>query len=120
MRHALEHLCSANDWFAGAITLGDHHLLRQEHFLRRNLNAKIAARHHNTVSSLNDRVDATGVMNSNVYKASHLLSDALLVLDLGNDLDRLALLAEQLADLAHAIGSANERREDDVDFLYMP
>jgi hypothetical protein len=45
------------------------------------------------------------------------LIDSLLILDLGDDHDALAGLAEHLANVAHAVRVADERREDHVDAL---
>jgi len=46
------YLGGADDWFSDAVALGDTHLLRQEHFLRRNFDAEVTACHHYAVGCL--------------------------------------------------------------------
>jgi hypothetical protein len=98
--HGLEHLCGGDDGLSGDVALGDHHLLGNEDLAGRDLNSKIATGDHDTVSLLENLVE---VVNS------------LLVLNLGNDLDVLALLAEDLADSSYVAAAADERGEDHVD-----
>lgn len=98
--HALEHLGGANDWLAGHVALGDHHLLGDEDLGRWDLDTEVTTSDHDTVGELQDLVKVV---------------DTLLVLNLGNDLDVLALLAEDLTDGGDVLTTADERGEDHVD-----
>ena len=80
----------------------DHHLLRQKDLLRRNLHPQVPARDHDRVRLLQDRVKVL---------------QALLVLDLGDDLDAGALGAEHAADEVEVAALAHERRGDEVDVV---
>ena len=100
--HGLEHLSCANDGLAGNVALGDHHLLSDEDLAGWNLDTKVTTSDHDTVSLPQNLVEV-------VY--------TLLVLDLGNDLDVLALLAEHLADSSDVASTADERGEDHVDLV---
>ena len=73
--HRLEHLSRDHARLARLPALGDHHLLLAEDLLRGDLHAEVAARHHHAVGGGEDLVE---------------LVEALLVLDLGDDLDVLA------------------------------
>ena len=46
------YLGRTDDWFADSVTLSYTHLLRQKHFLRRNLNAEITACDHYPIRRL--------------------------------------------------------------------
>ena len=100
--HALEHLGGANDGLAGNVALGDHHLLGDEDLRGRDLDTEVTTGNHDTVSLLEDGVEVV---------------HTLLVLDLGNDLDVLAILAEDLADGEDVLRAADERGEDHVDLV---
>jgi hypothetical protein len=100
--HGLEHLGGTDDWLAGDVALGDHHLLGHEYLSRRNLDTEIATGDHDTVGDLEDGVE---------------VADTLLVLDLGDDLDVLALLAEHFADGQNVVGATDERSKDHVDIV---
>ena len=67
--------------------------------LRRYLDAEVTACDHHAVSQLEDLVEAL---------------QTLVVLDLGDDLDAGASLAEHVADRADAVSRPDERREHHV------
>ena len=67
------------------------------------IDAQVAARDHDAVRLLQDLVEVV---------------DALLVLDLGDDLDILAVLAQHLADRLDVRASTDEGREDHVDAVF--
>ena len=77
-------------------------LLSDENFFRMNFDSHISSGNHDAVRLRDDLVNVV---------------HALLVLDLGHDLDFLALVAENLSDLTNACGITNERREDYVDIV---
>src|SRR3990167_4895802 len=79
--HRFKHLSGANDGLSLDVALGDHRLLCEEDLLRRNPNTETAARHHDAVGYLQDLLE---------------IAHALVVLDLGDDLDVLALLPQHL------------------------
>mmetsp|Transcript_3464 Transcript_3464/g.15235 ORF Transcript_3464/g.15235 Transcript_3464/m.15235 type:complete len:408 (+) Transcript_3464:532-1755(+) len=73
--HGLEHLRGADAKLARDVALGDHHLLGKSDLLGGDLHAEVAAGHHDAVGVLEDIVE---------------VAHALLVLDLGDDLDVLS------------------------------
>ena len=98
--HGLEHLCGGDNRLSGNVALGDHHLLGDEDLAGRDLDTKVTTGDHDTVGLPENLVE---VVNS------------LLVLNLGNDLDVLALLAEDLTDSGDVAAAADERGKDHVD-----
>ena len=99
VRHGLQHLGGADDGLAGDVALGDHHLLRDEDLAGGDLDAQISTRDHDTVGLLENLVE---VVNT------------LLVLNLGDDLDIFAFLAEDFADVHEYPAAADEGGEDHV------
>lgn len=97
--HALQHLSGANGGLAGNVALGDHHLLCNENLGGRDLDTQITTSHHDTVGDLEDLVKVV---------------DSLLVLNLGDDLDVLALLTEHLTDSGDVLCATNKRGKDHV------
>ena len=91
--HRLEHLGRDDDGFASLAALGDHDLLLAEHLLGRDLHTQVASRHHDPVRGLEDLVKVV---------------KALLVLDLGDDLDARAIRAQHLADEMHVLRRLHE------------
>jgi hypothetical protein len=100
--HALEHLGGGNDGLAGNVALCDHHLLGDEDLGGRDLDTEVTTGNHDTVSLLKNGVEVV---------------HTLLVLNLGNDLDVLAILAENLADGENVLRATDERGEDHVDLV---
>lgn len=100
--HRLEHLGSADNGLAGNVALGDHHLLGNEDLSGRNLDTKVTTGNHDTVGLLQDLVEVV---------------DTLLVLNLGNDLDLLAILAEDLTNGLDVAAAADKRGKDHVDLV---
>lgn len=100
--HALEHLSGADDGLAGNVAHGNHLLLGGEHLGGGNLDAQIATGYHDTVGLLQD-----------LGKVVETLS----VLNLGNDLDVLAVLAQNLTDGLDVLGTTDERGKDHVDIV---
>mmetsp|Transcript_69386 Transcript_69386/g.167831 ORF Transcript_69386/g.167831 Transcript_69386/m.167831 type:complete len:516 (+) Transcript_69386:274-1821(+) len=105
-RHRLEHLRRADDRLAREVALCDHRLLREEDLLRRDLDAEVAARHHDAVRLRQDRVE---------------VAHALVVLDLRDDPDLLAhnrvCCDEAGAHVLHVARLTDERGEDHIDSL---
>jgi len=100
VRHGLEHLCRANDGLASDVALCDHHLLCDEDLAGGDLDTEVTTSHHDAVS-----------FPQNLIEVVHTL----LVFDLGNDLDVLALLPEDLANGSDVAAAADEGGEDHVD-----
>lgn len=98
--HGLEHLSGADDGLASDVALGDHHLLGNEDLGGGDLNTEITTGNHDTVGLLENLIEVV---------------DTLLVLNLGNDLDLLAVLTEDLTDVLDILTTADERGEDHVD-----
>lgn len=96
----LKHLRSADNRLAGEIALGDHHLLGHEHVRRRDLDTEVSASDHDTIAFLKNLIEVV---------------DTLLVLDLDNDLDALAIITKDGSDIDDILTTANEGSEDHVD-----
>ena len=100
--HGLQHLSGANDGLALDVTLGDHHLLSDEDLGGGDLDTQVTTGDHNTVGLVQDLVKVV---------------DTLLVLNLGNDLDLLTLLAKDIADVTDVTTTTDERSKDHVDLV---
>lgn len=100
--HALEHLSGADDWLSGHVAHGDHLLLGSEHLSGGNLDTQVTTGNHDTVGGLENLAEVV---------------ETLPVLNLGNDLDVLALLAEDLPDGLNILSPSDERGEDHVDVV---
>ena len=105
VRHRFEHLSGTDDRLAREVALGDHHLLRDEDLSGRDLNAKVTPSDHDSVGQREDLV-----------KVVH----SLLVLNLGDDLNILALFAEHLPNRLYVVPAANERGKDHVHVILDP
>lgn len=100
--HALKHLGGADDGLASHVAHGDHLLLGSKHLSSGNLDTEVTTGHHDAVSLAQD-----------LGKVVETLS----VLDLGNDLDVLALFAEDLPDGLDVLTAADEGGKDHVDIV---
>mmetsp|Transcript_52938 Transcript_52938/g.105197 ORF Transcript_52938/g.105197 Transcript_52938/m.105197 type:complete len:224 (-) Transcript_52938:485-1156(-) len=100
--HRLEHLSGDNARLARVAAFGDHHLLLAEHLLRWNLHAQITTGHHHAIRLRKNFIE---------------LVQALLVLNLGDDLNVLASLAQRLANETQIIRRLDEGRRNEVDLL---
>jgi hypothetical protein len=98
--HRLKHLGSANDGLSSEVALGDHHLLGNEDLGGGDLNSEISTGNHDSVSELKNLVEVV---------------DSLLVLDLGDNLDILSILSENLTDSGDVRSLTDERGKDHVD-----
>mmetsp|Transcript_1935 Transcript_1935/g.4805 ORF Transcript_1935/g.4805 Transcript_1935/m.4805 type:complete len:312 (+) Transcript_1935:74-1009(+) len=81
--HGLEHLRGGDHRLTHQVAPANHHLLRQEHLLRWDFHAQVSTRHHDAVARLNDRVEVL---------------EALLILNLGDDLNGAPADAQGLPD----------------------
>ena len=100
--HGLQHLSGANDGLALDVTLGDHHLLSDEHLGSGDLDTQVTTGDHDTVGLVKDLVKVV---------------DTLLVLNLSNDLDLPTLLAKDIADVTNVATTTDERSKDHVDLV---
>lgn len=100
--HGLEHLGGADDGLAGHVAHGDHLLLGGEDFGGGDLDAEVTTGDHDSVGLLEDLGEVV---------------EALSVLDLGDDLDVRAGLAEDVADGGDVLAAADEGGEDHVDVV---
>ena len=92
--HRIQHLCRCDDYLSCLINLLDDPLLDDRHTLKRDLNTHIAARHHDPVSLLDDRVN---------------IVHALLILDLCDDIDGTAsVFIKKFSHLPDIIRSTGE------------
>lgn len=102
IRHGLQHLRGADHRLTLDVALGDHHLLGEEDLGGRNLNTEITTSDHDTVGLLQNLVKVV---------------DTLLVLDLGNDLDFLAFLTQNLTNVTDVAAATDERGKNHVDLV---
>lgn len=100
--HGLEHLSGANDGLALDVTLGDHHLLGDEDLGSGDLDTQVTTGDHDTVGLLKDLVEVV---------------DTLLVLDLGDNLNLLTLLAHDFTDVTDIATATDKRSKDHVDLV---
>lgn len=98
--HRVKHLGGTDDGLTGKVALGDELLLGNENLGGGDLDTKITSGNHDTVGLLENLVKVV---------------DTLLVLNLGDDLDALALLTENVSDGLDIVGGSNERGKDHVD-----
>mmetsp|Transcript_55601 Transcript_55601/g.97433 ORF Transcript_55601/g.97433 Transcript_55601/m.97433 type:complete len:365 (+) Transcript_55601:196-1290(+) len=97
--HTLQHLSCGHHGLASQVALADHHLLRQKHLLDWNLHSQVPSRHHDTIR-----------LGQNLVKVLH----ALLVLNLRDDLDIGAFLAQHRANKVDITALAHETRRNEV------
>lgn len=100
--HGLEHLSSADDGLASEVAHGNELLLGSKHLSSGNLDTEITTGNHDTISGLEDLLEVV---------------ETLSVLNLGDDLNVLALLAENLTDVIDVLSAADERGENHVDVV---
>ena len=100
--HAVQHLGSGDDGLAKGEGALDDILLNAGQLGKVNLNAQIAAGHHDSIGCSQNAVDVV---------------HALTVLDLGDDADIGIILVEQVADIVHILRGAHEGSSDEVKAL---
>ena len=100
--HRFEHLGRDDDRHLGGTRLPDHFLLDVRHFLEGHVDAEVATGHH-------DRIDH----REDAGKIGH----DLLALELGDDRQIGALVAQEFPHLADVGRGANERDGDEIDAL---
>lgn len=124
-------LCGADDGFADPVASARHHLLGDEHLLCWDLDAQVAAGNHDAVAGLQDLIKPDRTMRNTFSKfrsrrreaasagrtKSRPPAHALVVLQLADDFDVLALLAQNLPHGVNVARLADERGEDHVDVL---
>ena len=100
--HGFEHLGSANDGLACDVAHGYHLFLGSKYLSGRNLNTQITSSNHDTIGFLQNLLEVV---------------DALSVLDLGYDLDVLAVLTKDLTDGLDILSTADEGSKDHVNII---
>ena len=100
--HGFQHLGGADDGLSGNVAHGNKLLLSGKHLSGGDLDTKITASYHDTVS-----------LAENFREVVKTLA----VLDLGDDLNVLAVLPKNLADVPDVLSTANEGGEDHVDVV---
>jgi len=100
--HRLKHLSGSDDGLAGNVSLLDHPFLGDEDLLRRDLHTEITTSDHDTISGSEDLI---------------IVVEALLVLDLGNDLDVGTARPKEITDVLDVVLLADEGGSDHVDTL---
>ena len=91
--HALEHLGCADNRLAGNVAESNEFLLSSKDLRRRNLNAQIATGHHYAVGGRKNLLEVV---------------QTLAVLNLGDNLDMLAILPENITDVMDISGGSDE------------
>jgi len=97
--HGLKHLGGSDNGLGSNVGLLDHPLLSDEDLFGWDLHAQVTTGDHDTVRSSNDLV---------------IVVEALLVLNLGDDLDMGATLSQNFADSLNALGGTDKRGSDHV------
>lgn len=92
--HGLEHLGSADDGLAGNVAHGDDLLLGSKHLGGGDLNTQVTTGNHDTIG-----------LGENLSKVVETLP----VLDLGNNLDLLAILAKDLTNVLDVLAATDKR-----------
>ena len=100
--HGLEHLGGGNNRLSGNVGLTDHHLLGQENLFGRDFHTKITTGNHDTVGDFEDLV---------------IVFHTFLILNLGDDLDSLALFSQDFTNLEDVLGLTDKGSSDKVDFV---
>ncbi|KAH3665823.1 hypothetical protein OGAPHI_004011 [Ogataea philodendri] len=100
--HRLQHLGGTDNRLSSKVALGNHLFLHHKHLRSRNLDTQISSSNHNSVG-----------LRENLVKVVHTL----LVLDLGDDLDVLTFLAQDLSNLQNVVGRTDERSKHHVDLI---
>lgn len=100
--HGLEHLGSTDDRLAGQVAHGNKLLLGSEDLGGRDLNTEITTGNHDTVR-----------LSKNLGEVVETLA----VLNLGDDLNVLALLTKDLADVLDVLGTADEGGKNHVNIV---
>lgn len=98
--HGLKHLSGADDGLAFDVAFRNHHLLSNENFSRWNLDPEITTSDHYTVGFFEDLIKVV---------------QTLLVLNLGDDLDILAVFTEDSSDVLDVFAATDEGCKDHVD-----
>ena len=100
--HRVEHLRGHDDGLLRLNALADEHALDERDALNGHLDAEVAASHHDAV-----------------YAVKYLVNvvDALLVLNLGNDLDWAVVCVEDVLNLLDIFCAAHERVGDEVELV---
>ena len=93
LHHGVQHLSGGDGGLAAGHALGDHLLLQNGDLRKVDLHAHVAPGHHNAVGHGEDLGEVV---------------DTVLILDLGNDADLGVHAVQQLADLPHVGGGADE------------
>ena len=91
--HGLEHLGGADDGLASKVAHGNELLLGGENLSSGNLDTEITTGNHDTVGGLENLAEVV---------------ETLSVLNLGDDLDALALLTEDLTDVVDILSAADK------------
>lgn len=104
----MTHLCGADDGLADPVAFASHHFLSKEDLLCWDFDTQISTGHHDAVTSLQDLIKSSTQKGKTVRfsRASGAcdqtgicpLAHALVVLQLADDLDVLALLAQNFPD----------------------
>mmetsp|Transcript_68205 Transcript_68205/g.120378 ORF Transcript_68205/g.120378 Transcript_68205/m.120378 type:complete len:498 (+) Transcript_68205:362-1855(+) len=100
--HRVEHLSGRHNELASNVALGNDHLLHKTNLFNVYFHAHVTTGHHDAVASLDDLIDVV---------------DALLILNLGDDLDGTSPHAKGVADDLHIVCILHEGGGNEVDTL---
>lgn len=123
-------LCGADDGLSDPVAPAGHHLLGEEDLLCWDFNAQVSAGNHDAVTSLQDLIESMRQKEENQFQKFskdldllrftdivHSPAHTLVVLELADDLDVLALLAKRLPDGLNVSSLTDEGGEDHVNTL---
>ena len=100
--HGVQHLCSHDHRLLHLYTFPDQHTLNARNLLSRHLDTQVTAGNHHTVSHFQNLIDPI---------------DTLLVLNLGNDLDRAVVFVQNPLNIQHVLFVADKGVGNEVQII---
>mmetsp|Transcript_30748 Transcript_30748/g.66255 ORF Transcript_30748/g.66255 Transcript_30748/m.66255 type:complete len:328 (-) Transcript_30748:541-1524(-) len=101
--HGIQHLGGGHHEFTFDVAFADDHLLHQTHLFNVNFHAHVTTSNHDTISSIDDLIDVV---------------DALLILNLRDNLDAAPAHAQSLADQLDVLSILYKASRNEIDCLW--
>mmetsp|Transcript_47490 Transcript_47490/g.78375 ORF Transcript_47490/g.78375 Transcript_47490/m.78375 type:complete len:328 (-) Transcript_47490:563-1546(-) len=101
--HGIQHLGGGHHEFTFDVAFADDHLLHQTHLFNVNFHAHVTTSNHDTISSIDDFIDVV---------------DALLILNLRDNLDAAPAHAQRLADQLDVLSILYKASRNEIDCLW--